>query len=372
MTPLGSLVSHYDYQLPSHRIARYPAARRDESRLLVVPQDPAPLRHLRFHDVLELFEPGDVLVVNESKVLPARLLGRKPTGAPAEILLIRPAAEGDDPYLWEALVRPGSKLKPGRTVVVGDDLHVEIMDSAPGSGRVVRLVTDLPVEAALDRYGHMPLPPYIDRPDEALDRERYQTVYAREPGSVAAPTAGLHFTDELLAALDGKGVHRTAVTLHVGIGTFRPVEVDDPEQHEMHREWCEVTAEAAEAVNAARGAGGRVWAVGTTAVRTLESATDESGRIRAGQRTTDLFIRPPYRFRAVDCLITNFHLPRSTLLMLVAAFGGYERVMAAYAEAIAGDYRFYSYGDAMAVIGTRVGQGHGPARPEHSGPPTDA
>ena len=347
----GALVSHYDYQLPSDRIARYPTAKRDESKLLVVPQDDLPLRHLRFRDVLELFEPGDVLVVNESRVLPARLLGRKPTGAPAEVLLIRPAAEGEDPYLWEALVRPGSKLKPGRTVVVGDDLEVEIMDSAPGSGRIVRLVTNLPVEAALDRHGHMPLPPYIDRPDEALDRERYQTVYARAPGSVAAPTAGLHFTDELLSQLDAMGVRRASVTLHVGIGTFRPVEVDDPEQHEMHHEWCEVTTQAAEVVNAAREAGGRIWAVGTTAVRTLESAASESGRIEAGQRNTDLFIRPPYRFRAVDGLLTNFHLPRSTLLMLVAALGGYERVMAAYAEAIAGDYRFYSYGDAMAVIG---------------------
>ena len=349
----GTLVSHYDYDLPEGRIARYPAERRDDSKLLVIPAGTDDLRHLGFRDVVDLFAPGDVLVVNESKVLPARLLGRKPTGAAAEILLIRPAPDTDDPYLWEALVRPGSKLKPGRTVLVGDDLTVEILDSAPGSGRVVRLVTELPVEAALDRYGHMPLPPYIDRADEALDRERYQTVYARTPGSVAAPTAGLHFTDGLLAELDAKGVRRTAVTLHVGIGTFRPVEVDDPEHHEMHHEWYEVTPDAAEVINATRDSGGRVWAVGTTAVRTLESAVDEAGRVQAGQRTTDLFIRPPYRFRVVDCLITNFHLPRSTLLMLVAALGGYARVMGAYAEAIAGDYRFYSYGDAMAVMGTR-------------------
>jgi len=345
----GSLVSDYDYVLPPHRIARYPTERRDESRLLVLPPADAPFRHLRFRDVVDLFEPGDVLVVNESRVLPARLLGRKPTGAPAEVLLIRPFPGGDD-FEWEALVRPGGKLKPGRTVVVADDLMVEILDSVPGGGRLVRLVTPLSVQDALDRYGHVPLPPYIDRADEPLDRERYQTVYARIPGSVAAPTAGLHFTDTLLAEIEARGVTRAAVTLHVGIGTFRPVEVEDPAAHELHHEWYEVTPAAAEAVNRARVGGGRVWAVGTTAVRTLESVATDDGRVHAGTGSTDLFIRPPYDFRAVDCLITNFHLPRSTLLMLVSALGGYGRVRAAYDAAIAGDYRFYSYGDAMVVI----------------------
>ncbi len=348
---VGSRVSDFDYALPPGRIARYPAERRDESRLLVMPPADAPFRHLRFLDVVELFRPGDVLVVNESKVMPARLLGRKPTGAPSEILLVRPAPERSDDHVWEALVRPGSKLKPGRTVLVADDLTVEILDSVPGGGRLVRLVTELPVQAALERHGHIPLPPYIDRDDEDLDRERYQTVYARTPGSVAAPTAGLHFTDTVLEALEAKRVARAAVTLHVGIGTFRPVEADDPSEHEMHREWYEVPPAAATAVNEARAAGGRVWAVGTTAVRTLESVADEDGRIDARTGETDLFIRPGYRFRAVDCLLTNFHLPRSTLLMLVAAFAGYERTMAAYREAIADDYRFYSYGDAMAVVG---------------------
>jgi len=349
--PVGSRVSDFDYELPPDRIARYPTERRDESRLLVVPPDGSLFRHLRFRDVVELFRPGDVLVVNESKVLPARLLGRKPTGAPSEILLMRPAPRGQDDHLWEALVRPGSKLKPGRTVLVADDLFVEILDSVPGGGRLVRLVTDLSAQEALDRHGHMPLPPYIDRDDEALDRERYQTVYARTPGSVAAPTAGLHFTDEVLEALEAEGVRRASVTLHVGIGTFRPVETDDPAEHEMHREWYEVPPEAAAVVNESRAAGGRVWAVGTTAVRTLESVADQAGRVVAGSGETELFIRPGYRFRAVDCLLTNFHLPRSTLLMLVAAFAGYERTMAAYREAIAGDYRFYSYGDAMALVG---------------------
>lgn len=344
----GTRVSDYDYELDPARIARYPARRRDESRLLVVPPEGS-FHHLRFRRLTDLLGPGDVLVVNESKVLPVRLLGRKPTGAPSEVFLIRPAA-GDDPYLWEALVRPGSKLKPGRTVLVADGLTVQILDSAPGSGRLVRLETELEVEEALERWGHMPLPPYIDRDDERLDRERYQTVYAAEPGSVAAPTAGLHFTEGLLSEIEEMGVRRAALTLHVGIGTFRPVDVEDMDHHEMHREWYEVTPEAAGTINAARASGGRVWAVGTTAVRTLESVADAEGRIAAGTGTTDLFIRPPYDFRAVDCLVTNFHLPRSTLLMLVAAFGGYERVMAAYDEAIDREYRFYSYGDAMALV----------------------
>ncbi|GMV05127.1 MAG: S-adenosylmethionine:tRNA ribosyltransferase-isomerase [Gemmatimonadota bacterium] len=351
--PDGSRVGDYDYRLPPHRIARYPAERRDESRLLVIPRGEGPFRHLRFRQVGELFGAGDVLVVNESKVIPARLLGRKPTGAPAEIFLLHPAPGASDPHVWEALVRPGGKLKPGRVVDVAADLRVEILDSAPGGGRVVRVHFPGSVEEAMERHGALPLPPYLEREPEALDRERYQTVYARTPGSVAAPTAGLHFTPEVLEALEGLGVLRAAVTLHVGMGTFRPVEVDDPADHELHHEWYEVTREAADAVNRARAAGGRVWAVGTTAVRTLESVADADGRVHAGTGTTDLFIRPPHRFRVVDCLLTNFHLPRSTLLMLVAALGGYGQVMRAYAEAVAGDYRFYSYGDAMAVVAPR-------------------
>jgi len=301
--------------------------------------------------VIDLFEPGDVLVVNESKVLPVRLLGRKPTGAPAEVLLVRPGRKAKDPYLWEALVRPGGKLKPGRTVVIADDLTVEIVDSAPGAGRLVRLITPGSVTEALERHGHVPLPPYIDRDDEPLDRERYQTVYAREAGSVAAPTAGLHFTDELLNALEAKGVACAAITLHIGVGTFRPVEADDPALHDMHNETYVVSDAAAASINTARSAGGRVWAVGTTTVRTLEWVASVHGVVSAGSGSTALFIRPPYAFKVVDCLLTNFHLPRSTLLMLVAALGGYGRTMAAYAEAIRGPYRFYSYGDAMAVVG---------------------
>jgi len=343
-------VADYEYDLPPGRIARYPADRRDESRLLVVDRAAGGFRHLRFGEVVELFRPGDVLVVNESRVLPVRLLGTKPTGAPGEVFLLRPV--GGDPRgrVWEALVRPGGKLKPGRTLVVAPDLTVEILDSTEENGRVVRLDTPLPTMEALERYGHVPLPPYIGREDEPLDRERYQTVYARVPGSVAAPTAGLHFTPGLLAALEARGVERAEVVLHVGVGTFRPVEVEDPAEHRMHAEAYEVSEAAAVSVNRAREAGGRVWAVGTTVVRTLESVADPGGRVHPGRGTTDLFIRPPYRFRVVDCLLTNFHLPRSTLLMLVAAFGGYERIMEAYREAVREGYRFYSYGDAMAVV----------------------
>jgi S-adenosylmethionine:tRNA ribosyltransferase-isomerase len=345
-------VSDFDYELPPELIAQHPADRRDASRLLVVPPV-GPFRHQRFTDLPELFREGDVLVVNESRVFPARLLGRKPTGAEAEVLLVRPVVEGGEwdssSLLWEALVRPGGKLKPGRTVVVSDELSVEILDTLPSGNRLVRLVSDAPVEAMLDRYGHMPLPPYINRPDEADDRERYQTVYARERGSIAAPTAGLHFTDTLLAELERRGVTRVAITLHVGVGTFRPVEVEDPAEHPMHAEWYSISPEAADAIARAREAGGRVWAVGTTAVRTLESAAGPDGRVRPGEAETALFIRPPYDFRVVDGLITNFHLPRSTLLMLVASLAGHGRTMAAYAEAVAERYRFYSYGDAMVI-----------------------
>jgi S-adenosylmethionine:tRNA ribosyltransferase-isomerase len=348
--PEGSRASDYDYDLPPERIARYPANRRDESRLLVLPEA-GNFQHATFGKLVELIEPGDLLVVNESRVLPARLLGHKPTGAPSEILLLRPSDAQADPYLWEALVRPGGKLKPGRTVVVADDLTVEILDSIPGGGRIVRLVTADTVEEALERHGHMPLPPYLGREDEPLDRERYQTVYATDPGSVAAPTAGLHFTRDILDRLDAKGVRRATVTLHVGIGTFRPVEVDDLAHHEMHEESYRVPSATAELVNATRAEGGRVWAVGTTTLRTLESSVDDAGQVLSGARSTDLFVRPPYDFAVVDCLLTNFHLPRSSLLMLVAAFAGYHRAMAAYDEAIRGHYRFYSYGDAMAVVG---------------------
>ena len=339
----------FDYRVPSHRIARYPEERRDDSRLLVLERSTGEMTHRRFRDLVELVGSEDLLVLNESQVRPARLVGRKPTGALGEVLLLRrlPGAEG---RRWEALVRPGGKLKPGRVLEVADDLRVEVEDSVEGGGRIVLLHTPRPVDEALERYGRMPLPPYLDREDEPLDRERYQTVYARVPGSVAAPTAGLHFTPELLEELDRRGVRIARIVLHVGPGTFRPVEADDPEEHTMHSEAYRISEETVRAVRDARTRGGRVWAVGTTVVRALESAVGSHGRIVPGEGETDLFIRPPFRFQVVDALLTNLHLPRSTLLMLVAAFGGYETTMAAYREAVRAGYRFYSYGDAMAVV----------------------
>ena len=348
MTARGSRTSDYDFHLPPERIAQSPAERRDASRLLVVDRGTGELHHRVFSDLIEYLNPGDALVLNETRVFPARLVGRKPTGAQAEVLLLTP--HGGDEKVWTALVRPGAKLKPGRTVEIGEELSVEIVDSTPGGERIVRLVTDLPLAEALDRYGEVPLPPYVERAATAEDRERYQTVYARERGSVAAPTAGLHFTPELLAAAEAKGVRVVRLVLHVGVGTFRPVETDDPSQHRMHSEWYSVSAESAAALNEVRASGGALWAVGTTSVRTLETVATEDGVVHAGEGWTDIFIRPPYRFRAVDHLVTNFHLPKSTLLMLVSAFAGYDLMMRAYAEAITREYRFFSYGDAMLIV----------------------
>lgn len=375
MTPPEIPTSAFDYRLPEELIARYPTERRDESRLLVLRRDGGPVEHRLFRDLVEYVPPGDALVLNETRVLPARLVGRKPTGAAGEVLLLRPwagsppqtagaptgppeyagAPQGagvaaDEPRLWEALVRPGSKLKPGRALEIGADLTVDILEGLPGGHRLVRLRGHGPVSELLRRHGHIPLPPYIDREDEPLDRERYQTVYARSEGSVAAPTAGLHFTPALLDALEANGVRLVRLVLHVGPGTFRPVEVEDPAAHTMHAEWYRLDAHAAAELNEVRSSGGSIWAVGTTVVRTLESMAAPDGRARAGSGWTEIFIRPGYRFRLVDRLITNFHLPRSTLLMLVAAFAGHERVMESYRIAVERGYRFYSYGDAMVVL----------------------
>ena len=342
----GNRTSDYDFALPEALVAQAPLERRDASRLLVVDRAAGTVAHRSFADLASLVPPGDALVLNTTRVFRARLLGRRDSGAPAEVLLLRRLA--DDAF--EAMVQPGAKLKPGRRVTVADDLVVEVLESTARGTRVVRLHAAGDPMAAVERHGHVPLPPYIHRADAPEDVARYQTVYAREPGSVAAPTAGLHFTPELLAALDAKGVRRVDVLLHVGAGTFKPVEVDDPAEHVMHEEWYEVSPDTAAALAATRGAGGRVWAVGTTSMRTLESAANPDGSVRAEARETALFIRPPYEFRVVDRLITNFHLPRSTLLMLVAAFAGYELTMHAYAEAVREGYRFFSYGDAMVVV----------------------
>jgi S-adenosylmethionine:tRNA ribosyltransferase-isomerase len=346
--------SAFDYELPVGLIAHHPAPERDASRLLVVRRDGAPFEHRTFRDIVELIEPGDVIVLNETRVFPARLLGTRPGGGAAEIVLLAPAAgalTGEAwPDRWRALVRPGARLRAGRTIRIADDLAVRIEHVHDDGTREVLLITELPPRRAIERHGRMPLPPYIERAVESADTERYQTVFARAEGSVAAPTAGLHFTPALLDALRARGVTVATVVLHVGVGTFRPVEVEDPALHPMHEEWYEVGADEAQRMNEVRRRGGRLWAVGTTVTRTLESAADGTGVIHVGSGWTRLFIRPGYAFRAVDALITNFHLPRSTLLMLVSAFAGYDRTRAAYDAAIRERYRFYSYGDAMAIL----------------------
>lgn len=342
----GQLTADYDFDLPPDLIAQTPAAKRDESRLMVVHRGTGDIEHRHFRDITSIIPSGDAIVVNTTKVFRARLLGKRDSGAPAELLLLK--ALGDDNY--EAMVHPGGKLKAGRRVHISPELEAEIIETTDRRTRIVRLHSTLPVEEAIELYGHVPLPPYIHRSDESSDVERYQTVYAKQSGSVAAPTAGLHFTAEVLDALAMKGVARADVVLHVGAGTFKPVEVDDPAQHVMHEESYWIPGESASALNAIRGRGGKIWAVGTTSVRTLESAVASDGRFVESAGDTRIFIRPPYSFRAVDHLITNFHLPRSTLLMLVAAFAGYDLIMRAYREAIAGGYRFYSYGDAMVIV----------------------
>jgi S-adenosylmethionine:tRNA ribosyltransferase-isomerase len=343
----GQRTADYHYDLPPQRIAQRPAEPRDASRLLVVDRASGTLEHHRFADLATLIPPGDALVINTTRVVRARLLGTRASGGAAEVLLLRRVAA---PATFEAMVHPGGKLHPGRVVRIAPGFEVVIDQITERRTRIVTLRTPLPVDEAIERFGHVPLPPYIARPDEVADRADYQTVYANEQGSVAAPTAGLHFTTGLLQRLEARGVRRVDVLLHVGAGTFKPVEVDDPAEHPMHEETFVVGDEAARALNATRVAGHRIWAVGTTSARTLESSASPGGTFVGVHGDTRLFIRPPYRWRAVDRLITNFHLPRSTLLMLVAAFAGYELTMEAYRVALETGYRFYSYGDAMAII----------------------
>ena len=345
--------SDFDYDLPPSLIAQDPLPARAASRLLILDRASGAIRHGRFGDVVDLVAPGDALVLNVSRVIPARLHGMRDAGCgmrgaagKAELLLVRELTDGT----WLAMGHPGGKLKPGRRVTFGPDSVAEVVEALGGGLRRVRFVGLLDAAATLARYGEVPLPPYIRRAPRPEDRERYQTVYAAHDGSVAAPTAGLHFTRDLLDRLRDKGVALAELDLHVGPGTFKPVETDDLARHAMHAEPYRVSDEAAGIINERREAGGRVWAVGTTVVRTLETLTSEGGRISPGAGETRLFIHPPYAFRAVDRLLTNFHLPRSTLLMLVCAFGGYENVMRAYGEAIERGYRFYSYGDAMAIV----------------------
>ena len=334
--------------MPAALIAQEPVERRDESRLMVVERATGTITHRRFRDLVGLIPADDLLVLNTTRVFRARLLGSRDSGAPAEILLLKPL--GDD--RWEAMVHPGGKLKPGRIVHVAPGFDATILESTERRTRVVELTANgFPTVAeAIERHGHVPLPPYIGRADRASDAERYQTVYAAESGSVAAPTAGLHFTPELLDALAEKRVRRANVLLHVGAGTFKPVETEELSAHTMHEEWYRVSAEAAAAINDTRRRGAKVWAVGTTTVRTLESVVDSAGSVRAGEGDTRIFIHPPHAIRSVDHLVTNFHLPRSTLLMLVSAFTGLDLMREAYVQAVKEQYRFYSYGDAMLIL----------------------
>jgi S-adenosylmethionine:tRNA ribosyltransferase-isomerase len=334
------LTSDFDYELPPASIAQE-AAPRGESRLLVLDREGAG-RHAQVRDLPSLLRPGDLLVLNDTRVIPARLFGRRAgsTGK-MELLLIERLSDRE----WDALVKPGRRARPGTVIELDSTLSAEVVDKRE-DGRH-RLRFSEPVEPHLDRLGHVPLPPYIHRPDTQEDRDRYQTVYARSPGAVAAPTAGLHFTERLLEEIATAGIGIARVTLHVGIGTFKPVSAERVEEHRMERERYEIGAEAAETIRRAR-EGGRIVAVGTTVVRTLESAAlARGGEVLPGAGSTEIFITPGFRFQVVDALLTNFHLPRSTLLMLVSAFAGRERILAAYEEAVREGYRFYSYGDAM-------------------------
>jgi S-adenosylmethionine:tRNA ribosyltransferase-isomerase len=334
------LTSDFDYELPAASIAQE-AAPRGESRLLALDRQ-VPERHARVGDLPRLLRPGDLLVLNDTRVIPARLFGRSAGGGRMEILLVERRTERE----WDALVKPGRRARPGAVIELDEGLAAEVTDKREDGRHLLRFTE--PVEPHLDRLGHIPLPPYIHRPDTPEDRERYQTVFAREPGAVAAPTAGLHFTQRLLEEIEAAGVEIARVTLHVGIGTFKPVAAERIEEHRMESERYEIGAEAAAAIGRARSAGRRIVAVGTTVVRTLEGAAAAGdGEVRAGRDATRLFITPGFHFQVVDALLTNFHLPRSTLLMLVSAFAGREPVLAAYAEAVREGYRFYSYGDAM-------------------------
>ncbi len=342
----GTRTSDYDFPLPPELIAQAPPPVRGESRLMVIDRAANCIAHRTFADIVGYIPAGDVLIRNTTRVMRARLLGTRDSGAPAEVLLLK--SLGNSRY--EAMVRPGAKLKPGSTVHVADELNILILDATDRQTRIVELVTPLPDLDAIERFGHIPLPPYIARADAPQDAERYQTVYANESGSAAAPTAGLHFTRRIFADLSAHDVQIADVILHVGAGTFKPVEVDDPAQHVMHEEWYEIPESTANLVNRTRRSGASTWAVGTTSVRTLESAADTTGTVAAGSNETNIFIRPPYAFRAVDHLLTNFHLPHSTLIMLVAAFAGYDLTMRAYKCAVNERYRFFSYGDAMLII----------------------
>lgn len=338
--------SDFYYDLPEELIAQDPLEDRSGSRLLVLDKETGEIKHRMFRDITEYLRPGDCMVINDTKVIPARLIGSKiGTDAKIEVLLLK-RKEND---VWETLVKPGRKAKPGTRISFGDGLLVgEVIDVVEEGNRLIHFEYEGIFEEILDRLGQMPLPPYITH--QLQDRDRYNTVYAVHEGSAAAPTAGLHFTPELLEEIQEKGIEIARVTLHVGLGTFRPVKVDDVTEHHMHSEFYQIDEEAAEKINRAKDNGGRVVCVGTTSCRTIESAADENGRLKACSGWTEIFIYPGYQFKILDCLITNFHLPESTLIMLVSALAGKEPVLAAYEEAVKERYRFFSFGDAMLIV----------------------
>lgn len=337
--------SDFYYDLPQELIAQTPLDQRDGSRLMVLDKNTGAVKHMHFYDLPSLLRPGDCLVLNDSRVLPARLLGhREPGGGAAEVLLLND--KGDK--TWECLVRPGKKMKPGTKLSFGDGLlTAEVTETLEGGNRLVRFHYDGIFLELLEQLGKMPLPPYIKA--ELQDPERYQTVYSREVGSAAAPTAGLHFTKELLEQIQAMGVSLAYVTLHVGLGTFRPVKEEEITDHEMHSEYCMISKETAETINETRRKGGRVICVGTTSCRTIESWAAEDGTLKESAGWTNIYIYPGYRFKVLDALITNFHLPESTLVMLVSALAGREHILAAYEEAVREKYRFFSFGDAMFI-----------------------
>ena len=339
------LKSDYYYNLPEELIAQDPIKDRSSSRLMVLDKNTGEVSHKHFYDIIGYLKKGDCLVLNNTKVIPARLIGvTKDTGAAIEVLLLKRKTAN----VWEAIVRPGKKLRPGREVVFGDGLlKGKITEVLEEGNRLIEFEYDGIFEEILDKLGEMPLPPYITH--KLDDRNRYQTVYAKYEGSAAAPTAGLHFTNELLEKIKDMGVDIVFVTLHVGLGTFRPVKEENILNHHMHSEWYEITKESADMINAAKERGARIICVGTTSVRTLESAADDTGFVKAGSADTSIFIYPGYKFKIVDCLITNFHLPESTLIMLVSALAGRENVLNAYKEAVNERYRFFSFGDAMFI-----------------------
>ncbi len=338
-------VSDFNYNLPEELIAQTPIKKRDESRLMVLNKNNKTIEHKVFKNIIEYLKPGDVLVRNNTKVIPARIYGKKETGANVEFLLLN-NIEGD---IWETIVRPGNKLHIGTKVIFGDGLlKTEILDIMPGGTRKVKFEYDGIFNEILDKIGLMPLPPYIH--EELKEKDRYQTVYAKYKGSAAAPTAGLHFTDELLQKLEEKGVIIANVTLHVGIGTFRPVKEETVEAHKMHSEHFYIKKEDADKINKAKKEKRRVIAVGTTSCRVLESIADENGMVKEIEGDTDIFIYPGYKFKCIDALITNFHLPESTLLMLVSALAGKDFIMQAYKKAVEERYRFFSFGDAMLIV----------------------